>query len=77
MRVRRTKVPAKSVRQEIIELKENYLELSENVDLLMQSRDVFPECTCLKETSKGRDLIGMLEGEVSDLEAFRQRIMNG
>ena len=74
VRVRRRKVTA--MRREIGELRETIAEIGETVDLLMQTRDVFPECSSLKETCKGKDLIGMLEGDVKNPEAFRQRIMN-
>ena len=66
----------KTLYREIRELRESIADLQEDVDLLKQTADVFPECTSLKATARTIDLCGLLEGELLYPEDFRQRIVN-
>ena len=60
----------------LADLEAEIKEIKVSINSLKETRMVLPICICLKEGSKGRSLICMLEGDVSDPKAFRQRIMN-
>ncbi|HEY3420924.1 MAG TPA: hypothetical protein VGK23_10260 [Methanomassiliicoccales archaeon] len=60
----------------LADLEADINEIKISINTLKETRAILPVCTSLKEKCHGKSLIGMLEGDISDPKAFRQRIMN-